>query len=119
MRSRRSSERNRDFWLENTRRLRSRPGELNDQGVLVETADGSRTLAEHNADVAFNPASVMKLATSLVALSQLGPDYRYRTVFLADGKLDSHSRTLEGDLVIEGAADPMFAMPTRKRSPPS
>jgi D-alanyl-D-alanine carboxypeptidase/D-alanyl-D-alanine-endopeptidase (penicillin-binding protein 4) len=90
--------------------LRSRAGELNDQGVLVETADGSKTIAEHNADVAFNPASVMKLATSLVALSQLGPDYRYRTIFLADGNLDSHSRTLEGDLVVEGNADPMFAI---------
>ena len=90
--------------------LRSRAGELNDQGVLIETSDGGQTLAEHNADVAFNPASVMKLATSLVAISRLGPDYRYRTNILADGKLGFDSRSLEGDLVVEGSADPMFGI---------
>ena len=90
--------------------LQSRPGELNDQGVVIETSDGSQTLAEHNADVAFNPASVMKLATSLAALYRLGPDYRYRTNILADGKLDFASRSLEGDLVVEGSADPMFGI---------
>ena len=90
--------------------LRSRAGELNDQGVLIETSDGGQTLAEHNADVAFNPASVMKLATSLVAISRLGPDYRYRTNILAEGKLGFDSRSLEGDLVVEGSADPMFGI---------
>ncbi|HSO73196.1 MAG TPA: D-alanyl-D-alanine carboxypeptidase [Blastocatellia bacterium] len=90
--------------------LQSRGAQLGDQGVLIETVGAGQTLAEHNADVAFNPASVMKLATSLVALSRLGPDYRYRTNFLAGGKLDSHSRKLEGDLVVEGGADPMFAL---------
>lgn len=90
--------------------LRSRGALLSDQGVLIETSDGGKTLAEHNADVAFNPASVMKLATSLVALARLGPDYRYRTDFLADGTLDFASRTLEGDLVVGGGGDPMFAL---------
>jgi D-alanyl-D-alanine carboxypeptidase/D-alanyl-D-alanine-endopeptidase (penicillin-binding protein 4) len=90
--------------------LHSLGQELSDQGVLIETADGSQTLADHNADVAFNPASVMKLATSLVAISKLGPDYRYRTDFLADGALDFGSRKLEGDLVVAGNADPMFAI---------
>lgn len=90
--------------------LHSLGQELSDQGVLIETEDGSQTLADHNADVAFNPASVMKLATSLVAISKLGPDYRYRTDFLADGTLDSGLRKLEGDLVVAGNADPMFAI---------
>ena len=56
---------------------------LDRQGVLIETLDGQQTLASENADSLFNPASVMKLATSLVALSTLGPDYRYRTDVLA------------------------------------
>jgi D-alanyl-D-alanine carboxypeptidase/D-alanyl-D-alanine-endopeptidase (penicillin-binding protein 4) len=51
----------------------------------------------------------MKLATSLVALAKLSPEYRYRTNILADGVLDFASRTLEGDLVIDGSADPMFS----------
>ena len=80
------------------------------QGILIETLDGRQALASENADSLFNPASVMKLATSLVALSKLGPDYRYRTDVLADGRIDRSSRRLEGDLVIEGGADPMFAL---------
>jgi len=77
--------------------------------VLIETLDGGRRLASHNSDVTFNPASVMKLATSLVALAKLSPEYRYRTNILADGVIDSASRVLEGDLVIDGSADPMFS----------
>jgi serine-type D-Ala-D-Ala carboxypeptidase/endopeptidase (penicillin-binding protein 4) len=80
-----------------------------DQGVIVETLDDSSPLAEHNADLTFNPASVMKLATSLVALAKFGPDYRYRTDFLADGAIDQATHTLNGDLVVEGNADPMFS----------
>ena len=80
------------------------------QGILVETLDGRLTLASENADSLFNPASVMKLATSLVALSKMGPDYRYRTDVLADGRIDRASRRLDGDLVIKGGADPMFAL---------
>ena len=51
----------------------------------------------------------MKLATTLTALARLGPDYRFRTNFLADGTIDAGARKLTGDLVVDGAADPMFA----------
>jgi D-alanyl-D-alanine carboxypeptidase/D-alanyl-D-alanine-endopeptidase (penicillin-binding protein 4) len=78
------------------------------QGILIETLSGQR-LAAHNSEIAFNPASVMKLATSLVALSKFGPDYRYRTSFLADGPIDQRAHSLYGDLVVEGSADPMFS----------
>ena len=90
--------------------IRTRGENPDDQGVLIETLDRSQVLAEHNSNVTFNPASVMKLATSLVALSKLGPDYRYRTNFLADGSIESSSHKLEGDLVVEGGADPVFAL---------
>jgi len=89
--------------------LASRGQSLDDQGVLIESLDGQQTFAEHNPDITFNPASVMKLATSLVALSKLGPDYRYRTNILADGVIDHAARKLEGDLVVEGNSDPMFS----------
>ena len=90
--------------------IRARGQSPDDQGVLIESLDHGPVLASHNADVTFNPASVMKLATSLVALTRFGPDYRYRTNVLADGVIDASSRTLEGDLVIEGGADPMFSL---------
>ena len=90
--------------------IRARGQSLDDQGVLIESLDSGQLLAQHNADVTFNPASVMKLATSLVALAKLGPDYRYRTNVLADGTIDPATRTLDGDLVVEGEADPMFSL---------
>lgn len=81
-----------------------------EQGVLIETLAGAQSLAAFNENVTFNPASVMKLATSLTALVRFGPDYRYRTNLLADGVVDLRSRTLVGDLVVEGASDPMFSL---------
>jgi D-alanyl-D-alanine carboxypeptidase/D-alanyl-D-alanine-endopeptidase (penicillin-binding protein 4) len=81
---------------------------LDKQGILIETLSGQR-LAAHNSEITFNPASVMKLATSLVALNRFGPDYRYRTSFLADGPIDPRTHRLDGDLVVEASADPMFS----------
>jgi D-alanyl-D-alanine carboxypeptidase len=89
--------------------LMSRGQSLEDQGVLIESLNSREVFASHNADTAFNPASVMKLATSLAALAKLKPDYRYRTDLLADGKIDNATRKLEGDLVVAGNADPMFS----------
>lgn len=48
-------------------------------GILVETLDGQRVFASLNADATFNPASLMKLATSLTALKRLGANYRFQT----------------------------------------
>lgn len=89
--------------------LETRGQNLNDQGIVIETLDGKRSLGEHNADITFNPASVMKLATSLVALSKFTPDHRFRTDFMADGAIDTAARKLDGDLVVRGGADPMFS----------
>ena len=90
--------------------IRARGQSLDHQGVLIESLETGQLFAQHNADVTFNPASVMKLATSLVALAAHGPDYRYRTNILADGPIDPATRALEGDLVVEGSADPMFSL---------
>src|SRR5207244_2273641 len=86
-------------YVDNIQAAGKNPSE---QGVLIEALAGAQPLAALNANVTFNPASVMKLATSLTALVKFGPDYRYRTNFLADGAVDVRSRTLEGDLVVEG-----------------
>lgn len=90
-------------------RLQARRQDIAEQGVLIETLDGGERLAEQNPDTPFNPASVMKLATSLVALTRLGPDHRFRTDFLADGDIDRGARRLNGDLVVCGNNDPMFS----------
>jgi len=76
-------------------------------GVLVEPCSGGGvTLAEDNPDVAFNPASLVKLSTSLAALKKLGKDYRFETKVYIDGTVDK-TGTLKGRLVVAGS-DPTF-----------
>lgn len=58
----------------------------------------------HNTNTARNPASVMKLITSLTALELLGPAYSWQTKYYLNGKLENG--TLDGDLVIKGHGDP-------------
>jgi D-alanyl-D-alanine carboxypeptidase/D-alanyl-D-alanine-endopeptidase (penicillin-binding protein 4) len=73
----------------------------------VETADG-KSLDSREADIPINPASVVKVATTLWALEQLGPDHRFETRFAIRGTLDGTTGVLDGDLVVEGTADPDF-----------
>src|SRR6185503_4059071 len=65
------------------------------QGFIVTTLKGE-VLAEHNADRLFNPASVTKIATSLTAISRLGPDFKFRTSLYTDGTLDPATGVLHG-----------------------
>lgn len=76
------------------------------QGVLAETIDG-RVLASQAENETFNPASSVKLATALVALQSLGPNYRYVTGLWTSGKVDASTGTLNGDLILSGR-DPSF-----------
>ena len=77
------------------------------QGFIVTTLKGE-VLAEHNADRLYNPASVTKIATSLTAISRLGPDFKFRTSLYTDGTLDSSTGILHGSLYMIGSGDPGF-----------
>lgn len=66
------------------------------------------TLAERDAERPINPASVVKVATSLWALEELGPDHRFATRFAALGSVDGDPGTLAGDLLVLGGGDPDF-----------
>ena len=74
--------------------------------LLAQTADGRVTLADHNADVVYNPASLVKLTTSLVALRKLGKDFRFETRIFIDGTVDKEGM-LKGRLIVSGH-DPTF-----------
>ncbi|HJP90628.1 MAG TPA: D-alanyl-D-alanine carboxypeptidase [Pyrinomonadaceae bacterium] len=76
------------------------------QGVLIETLDGQVVSAQFENEQ-FNPASTMKLATSLVALRTFGPDHRFATGVWSDGELDKSTGVLTGNLYISGR-DPSF-----------
>ena len=73
----------------------------------AETLDG-RVLASRGADTPFNPASLVKVGTSLWALESLGPEHRYRTVFGVAGEWDKTSGRLVGSLIVQGWGDPDF-----------
>lgn len=73
----------------------------------VETMDGE-VVDSNRADDPLNPASVVKVATSLWALERLGPDYRFESRFFAAGPVDGAKGLLRGDLVVQGTGDPDF-----------
>ena len=89
-------------------RLPRRRYSRDNQGILVESLDGSKVLAEFNADSAFNPASVMKLATSFAALAHFGPDYRFQTSVYGDSELDAKKKSLSGNLYVHSDGNPVF-----------
>jgi D-alanyl-D-alanine carboxypeptidase/D-alanyl-D-alanine-endopeptidase (penicillin-binding protein 4) len=76
------------------------------QGVLIETLDG-KVVSSQGENDQFNPASTLKLATSLVALQTLGPAHRFATGVWADGTIDKTTGVLTGNLYISGR-DPSF-----------
>ena len=87
--------------------LAARGHTADNQGFIIETMKGE-VLADHNADVPFNPASVVKIATSLVAIARHGPEYRFRTVIYTDGSVDAATQTLNGSVYLVGSGDPAF-----------
>lgn len=77
-------------------------------GVLIVDAKTKQPIYELNADRYFTPASNTKLFTTTLALSTLGPDYRFRTTLETHGTLDSQGR-LRGNLILVGRGDPDFS----------
>ncbi|RZS32454.1 D-alanyl-D-alanine carboxypeptidase/D-alanyl-D-alanine-endopeptidase (penicillin-binding protein 4) [Herbihabitans rhizosphaerae] len=75
-----------------------------DVGLVVRTADGSRTLYRRAGDRRQQPASTIKLVTSAAALELLGPDHRFATTVAAGGP--SSGPVLRGDLYLRGTGDP-------------
>lgn len=84
----------------------SRNEQPDTHGVLIESEDGSTIYASHNPNVTFNPASLIKLSTTLASLKNLGAEYRFQTHVLMDGYVDK-SGTLQGSLNVQGS-DPTF-----------
>ena len=72
----------------------------------VYDLDSDEDVLIFNGDAPRNPASVMKLVTTLVALDVLGPAYRWRTEAWLRGELGDE--VLDGDLLLKGYGDPFL-----------
>ena len=73
-------------------------------GVLV--LRGDTTLVSHNPRQIMQPASTVKLFTTMTALEQLGPVFRGRTEMLSSAPVVDG--VLQGDLILRGGADGDF-----------
>jgi len=77
---------------------------------ISQTRDGgivksiSKTVLGWRSTEAMNPASTMKLVTTLTGLDVLGPQYRWRTKLYTDGTI--HQGVLKGNLYLQGSGDP-------------
>jgi D-alanyl-D-alanine carboxypeptidase/D-alanyl-D-alanine-endopeptidase (penicillin-binding protein 4) len=70
-------------------------------GALV--LRGDQVLLAHEPARPMQPASTMKLVTTLVGLEHLGPVFRGRTELLTNGEVKNG--VLKGDIVLRGGAD--------------
>jgi D-alanyl-D-alanine carboxypeptidase/D-alanyl-D-alanine-endopeptidase (penicillin-binding protein 4) len=77
--------------------------EIPEDAVSVLVLRGDKTVLAHLADRPMQPASTMKLVTTLISLEQLGPVFRGRTELRTTGELKGG--VLHGDLVLRGGAD--------------
>ena len=71
---------------------------------LVQEIGVDKPLLSINPDTARNPASTIKIITTLAALDVLGPAYLWPTEIYRSGRLNKG--VLDGDLLIKGYGDP-------------
>ena len=80
--------------------------------VVVQELGRDSAVLRWRADEPMNPASVMKLPTTLAALDRLGPAFTWATPMWLTGPLKDG--VLEGDLVIQGRGDPKLRSEERR-----
>jgi D-alanyl-D-alanine carboxypeptidase/D-alanyl-D-alanine-endopeptidase (penicillin-binding protein 4) len=77
-------------------------------GISVVPLSGAGVGLAINEGQPMNPASTMKLVTTLAGLELLGPQYQWRTEALATAPLKGG--VLEGDLWLRGSGDPRLVI---------
>ena len=76
--------------------------------LVVQEVGAPSPLLSLRGETAMNPASVMKLVTSFVALEWLGPAFTWKTEAYLDGELKDG--TLTGNLILKGYGDPKITL---------
>jgi serine-type D-Ala-D-Ala carboxypeptidase/endopeptidase (penicillin-binding protein 4) len=72
--------------------------------VLVSPVQNDTPTLTMDAERSISPASTIKLLTTLIALEELGPNFRWKTQLLSDAELSKD--VLKGDLILRGGGDP-------------
>jgi D-alanyl-D-alanine carboxypeptidase/D-alanyl-D-alanine-endopeptidase (penicillin-binding protein 4) len=72
--------------------------------VVAQPIEGVQVSVRHRGNAPMNPASLLKLFTTLAALETLGPAYTWRTETLADAP--PADGVLAGNLTLRGSGDP-------------
>ena len=72
--------------------------------LLVMPINGGTPVLTQIPGLAMIPASTMKLVTSLIALEELGPTFRWKTQVLTDSPIKRE--VLRGNLYLRGGGDP-------------
>jgi D-alanyl-D-alanine carboxypeptidase/D-alanyl-D-alanine-endopeptidase (penicillin-binding protein 4) len=76
--------------------------------VWVQALDAREPSLVLNADAPLNPASLVKLLTTFVALETLGPAHRWKTGVYAAGTVEGDA--LSGHLILKGSGDPKLTL---------
>ena len=77
-------------------------------GICIFDLTADSLLFAYNQHKVMRPASTLKIATAVSALTLLGADYEYRTRAYYTGHITSDS-ILEGDICVVGAFDPSYS----------
>lgn len=74
-------------------------------GFCLMDPKTGKVVTEYQSQRSLNPASSMKVVTTITSINVLGPDYKYSTYIEYDGTIGKDS-TLNGNLYIRGTGDP-------------
>ena len=85
-----------------------RPGKATRQPAVPSARDGTDALLSYRAMASVNPASLMKLVTTTMALEQLGPSFTWTTPVYADGAV--RDGVLYGSVYLRGQGDPRLGV---------
>lgn len=76
-------------------------------GVIAVSLKDGRVVCSRDGRKLFNPASIQKTLTAIVALDKLGADYRWNTSVYADKQIRADG-VLDGNLILYGQGAPDF-----------
>ncbi len=89
-----------------TKSMRDAGVPVNAISIYVREVGNIEPLIAHRSTVPMNPASTMKIVTTLVGLDVLTPNYTWKTTFSTTSRIEGG--VLQGPLYLRGSGDPKF-----------